>query len=148
MFNFQNIGATQLGVGEYDINLGLAALTAAEGSYYFGSGAYDIFYKTNYGLGTVVSAPYSKYVIESVWIPFYRLSAEPDVEFTLAVYKKNEFGEWEKMATSSCKMSDVKQEAVAGIDPYIMEFNTIIPANSTCASITTRSTGWKAPTLS
>lgn len=122
VFNFQNIGATQLGVGEYDINLGLAALTAAEGSYYFGSGAYDIFYKTNYGLGTVVSAPYSKYVIESVWIPFYRLSAEPDVEFTLAVYKKNEFGEWEKMATSSCKMSDVKQEAVAGIDPYIMEF--------------------------
>ena len=50
------------------------------------------------------------------------MSAEPDVEFTLAVYKKNEFGEWEKMATSSCKMSDVKQEAVAGIDPYIMEF--------------------------
>lgn len=122
LFYFQNIGATQLGAGEYDINLGLAALTAAEGSYYFGSGAYDIFYKTNYGLGTVVSAPYSKYVIGSVWIPFYRLSADPDVVFTLTVYKKNEFGEWEKMATSTCKMSDVKQEAVTGIDPYIMEF--------------------------
>lgn len=122
LFYFQNIGATQLGAGEYDINLGLAALTAAEGSYYFGSGAYDIFYKTNYGLGTVVSAPYSKYVIGSVWIPFYRLSADPDVVFTLTVYKKNEFGEWEKMATSTCKMADVKQEAVPGIDPYIMEF--------------------------
>lgn len=122
LFYFQNIGATQLGAGEYDINLGLAALTAAEGSYYFGSGAYDIFYKTNYGLGTVVSAPYSKYVIGSVWIPFYRLSADPDVVFTITVYKKNEFGEWEKMATSTCKMADVKQEAVPGIDPYIMEF--------------------------
>lgn len=122
LFYFQNIGATQLGAGEYDINLGLAALTAAEGSYYFGSGAYDIFYKTNYGLGTVVSAPYSKYVIESVWIPFYRLSADPDVEFTLSVYTKDEFGDWEKMATSTCKMADVKQESVPGIDPYIMEF--------------------------
>ncbi len=122
LFYFQNIGATQLGAGEYDINLGLAALTAAEGSYYFGSGAYDIFYKTNYGLGTVVSAPYSKYVIGSVWIPFYRLSADPDVVFTLTVYKKNEFGDWEKMATSTCKMADVKQESVPGIDPYIMEF--------------------------
>lgn len=122
LFYFQNIGATQLGAGEYDINLGLAALTAAEGSYYFGSGAYDIFYKTNYGLGTVVSAPYSKYVIGSVWIPFYRLSADPDVEFTLSVYTKDEFGDWEKMATSTCKMADVKQESVPGIDPYIMEF--------------------------
>lgn len=122
LFYFQNIGATQLGAGEYDINLGLAALTAAEGSYYFGSGAYDIFYRTNYGLGTVVSAPYSKYVIESVWIPFYRLSADPDVEFTLSVYTKDEFGDWEKMATSTCKMADVKQESVPGIDPYIMEF--------------------------
>lgn len=122
LFYFQNIGATQLGAGEYDINLGLAALTAAEGSYYFGSGAYDIFYKTNYGLGTVVSAPYSKYVIGSVWIPFYRLSADPDVVFTLSVYTKDEFGDWEKMATSTCKMADVKQESVPGIDPYIMEF--------------------------
>lgn len=124
IFNFQGYGSTLLSAGEYDISLGLSAPAFDVGQYCFGSGSEDVYYKTNYGFGTVYSAPAAKYIINGVWIPFYVLNAKDDVEFTLNLYKRNAENQWEKFATSTCMGSAIQQVPVEGLDPYIMEFTS------------------------